>query len=215
MLLMFSLTLISMLAALAPPASGSSFDAPIELVKPEVAAARVAACGFKSVRPRFDDTLQEDVVEVLDVASASEEQLRCVALASLQSHYYVTFPAPVEQTYQTLYWGMSREHDKADARAWLEKRGLLSRLPTYDPKRSDETTFARTLETLCGPKAAGTLKPMRGMATFEDGALGTFEKGGYSAGKLDDETLWCLVNAASASGYPLGFIGNEAYQHER
>ena len=142
LLLMFGL--ISVLGALASPASGSFLDAPKELVKPDVAAARVATCGFKNVRPRFDDTLQEDVVEVLDVASASEEQLRCVALASLQSHYYVTFPASVGQAYQTLYWRMSRERDKTNARAWLEKRGLLSRLPAYDPKRSDETTFAPT-----------------------------------------------------------------------
>lgn len=54
---------------------------------------------------------------------------------------------------------------------------------------------------------------MGGGATFKKGALGTFEKGVHSAGKLDDETLWCLANAASASGYPLGFIGNESYQH--
>jgi hypothetical protein len=211
-LLMLSVTLMLMIGAAAPPASGSPFDVPVELVKPEVAAARIEACGFKSVHPRFDDTLQEDVVEVLDVGSVSPKQLRCVALASLDSYYYVMFPAQVEPTYQTLYWRMSRERGKADARAWLEKRGLLSRLPTFDPKRSDETTFARTLEGLCGPKAAGTLQPMRGMATFKEGALGTFEKGALSSGKLDDETLWCLVNAAAASGYPLGFTGNEAYQ---
>ncbi|RST29417.1 hypothetical protein HMF7854_00140 [Sphingomonas ginkgonis] len=199
MLLMVSLALLLSLGALAPPSSGDALKQPIELVKPEVAAARVAACGFKSVRPKFDDTQQEDVVEVSKVASASKEQLECVARASLQTHYYVTLPAPVEQTYQTLYWQMSRERDKADAKAWLDKRGLLARLPLYDPKRSDEATFARTLEKLCGPRATGSLK------TMEE----------HSAGNLDEETLWCLVNAASASGYPLGFIGNEAYKRER
>jgi hypothetical protein len=75
--------------------------------------------------------------------------------------------------------------------------------------------LARALETLCGPKAAGTLKPIGGGATFNEGALGTFEKGTYSAGKLDNETLRCLTNAASASGYFLGFMGNEAYKEER
>jgi len=110
---------------------------------------------------------------------------------------------------------MSRERDKTNARAWLEKRGLLSRLPAYDPKRSDETTFARTLETICGPKATGTLKPMGGVVTFKEGVFGTFGREANSAGKLNDQTLWCLINAASASGYPLGIIGNEAYQNER
>ena len=215
LLLMFSFILLSALGGLAFQASASSSDARTELVKPEVAAARVAGCGFKSVHARFEDTLQEEVVEVRDVSFTSEKQLRCVAEASLQSHYYVTFPAPVEQTYQPIYWRMSRDREKATAAAWLEKRGLLARLPAYDAKRSDETTFVRSLESLCGPKAAGTLKPMGGMATFNDGALGTLGEETLSAGKLNDDTLWCLMNAASASGYPLGFIGNEAYQPER
>lgn len=185
----------------------STAPKPIELVTPDVAASRVAACGFSTVRPRFDDLLQEDVIEVAGVISASDEQLRCAALASLSSHYYVVFPDTVERTYQPLYWRLAREQGKADARAWLEKRGLLSRLPMFDPQRSDENAFARALETLCGPKAAGTLQPMKGMATFKSDAL--------ASGRLDDETLWCLTNAAEASGYPLGFIGNEANQQNR
>ena len=211
---MSSLALILALGAMAS-AGPVGPDARLELVKPDVAVTRVANCGFKSVRSRFDDTLQEDVIEVSDVSSASTEQLQCVALASLDSHYYVTFPEPMYQAYAALYWRMSEERGKADAKAWLEKRGLLSRLPTFDPKRSDEATFARSLEKLCGPKAAGTLKAMGGGATFTDGALGTFEKGGYIKGRLDEDAMWCLINAATASGYRLGFIGNEAYREQR
>ena len=142
---MRSLALILALGAMAP-AGPVSPDAPLELVKPDIAVMRVANCGFKSVRSKFDDTLQEDVIEVSDVSSASTEQLQCVALAALDSHYYVTFPKPMYQAYAALYWRMSEERGKAEAKAWLEKRGLLSRLPAYDPKRSDEATFARTLE---------------------------------------------------------------------
>jgi hypothetical protein len=211
-LTMFGVALMLMIGAAAQPATGSPFDAPVELVKPKVAAQRVAACGFKSVRSKFDREEQEDVIEVMNVASASAEQLRCTAVASFDTHYYVKFPAPVYQTYETLYWRMSHERDKADARAWLDKRGLLSRLPAYDPKRSDEAAFAQTLEALCGPKAVGTLQPLHGMATFKEGALGTIEKGGFVEGKLDEETMLCLIKAASASGYPLGFIGNAPIQ---
>jgi hypothetical protein len=52
---------------------------------------------------------------------------------------------------------------------------------------------------------------MRDGATFKPGALGTLTMHRFSRGKLDDETLMCLLHAASASGYPLMFIGNEAY----
>src|SRR5690348_14772663 len=135
---MLGLTVLVMVGAVGGPAAPSAIDVPKELVKPEVAAAQVAACDFKQVRPKFDSELQEDVVEVLDV-TASPEQLRCAARASLGTYYYVVFPAPLQQAYDALYWPMSREKDKADARAWLEKRGLLARLPIYDATHTNET----------------------------------------------------------------------------
>lgn len=211
LLMTFGGALILMAGAAAQPTIRTPFGAPFELVTPKVAVQRVVACGFKNVRAKFDGELQEVVIGVTNVTTASAEQLRCTAVASLDTHYYVIFPAPVYQSYETLYSRMSRERDKADAISWLAKRNLLSRLPTYDPRRSGETAFAHTLEALCGQKAAGTLKPMHGMATFGDGVLGTIAKGGFTKGKLDDETMSCIFNAAAASGYPLGFIGNEYF----
>lgn len=184
-----------------------AFDTPPVLVKPEVAAAKVAECGFKKVHSKFDETLQEDVVEVLDDAPIADSQLQCAARASISISYYVTFMPPVEQAYQSIYWGLSHEQAKTDAQAWLDKRGLLSRLPSYDAKSADEVEFARSLERLCGPKATGVLQPLNGMATFTADVL--------ASGALDEETLWCLTNAAEVSGYPLGFIGNEAYREDR
>lgn len=195
-----------MFMALATTASGIPLEAPIEQAKPEVAAAQVAACGFSKVQVTFNDSLHEDIVEILDVRSVSNAQLHCAALESLATRYYVVFPASVERAYQSLYWSLSKERDRADAKAWLQKRGLLSRLPTYVPNRSNDSAFARTLERLCGPKAVGTLKATKGRATFVAEAL--------LEGRMDDETLECLVNAAAASGYTLGFIGNEAYRKE-
>lgn len=208
---MLNLILTMMIAAVPHPVSATSIEVPVALMKSKVAAKSVAACGFKRVHPKFDRTLQEDVVEVVGIILASQEQLHCVARASLNSGYYIVFPVSVDQEYQTLYSRMSQEQGKVDARAWLAKRGLLSGLPVHDPKSSKEV-FILELETLCGPKAAGTLLPMGAGATFAAGALGTFESGGVSEGKLDDETLRCLTAAATASDYSLGFIGNEAYR---
>jgi hypothetical protein len=184
-----------------------AFDTPPVLVKPEVAAAEVAECGFKKIQPKFDDTLQEEVVEVLDEAPISDNQLQCAARASLASSYYVTFTPPVEQAYQSIFWNLSRKQAKIDAREWLDKRGLLSGLPTYDANSADEVAFAHSLEQLCGPKAAGVLQPLNGMATFKPSIM--------ASGALDEETLWCLTNAAEVSGYPLGFIGNETNRQDR
>jgi len=183
-----------------------AFDTPPVLVKPEVAATKVAGCGFKKVHSKFDVTLQEEVIEVLDEGPISDSQLQCAARASLARSYYVRFIPPVEQVYQSVYWGLSREQAKIDARAWLDKRGLLSGLPVYDANSTDEVAFAHSLEKLCGPKAAGVLQPLNGMATFKGDIL--------ASGALDEETLWCLTNGAEVSGYPLGFIGNETNRQD-
>ena len=184
-----------------------AFDTPPVLVEPEVAAAKVAECGFKKVHSKFEDTLQEEVVEVLDKAPISDNQLQCAARASLATSYYVTFVPPVEQAYQSIYWDLSRKQAKIDTRAWLDKRGLLTGLQAYDANSTDEVAFAHSLEQLCGPKAAGVLQPLNGMATFKSDIL--------ASGVLDEETLWCLTNAAEVSGYPLGFIGNETNRQDR
>ncbi|HEY0313772.1 MAG TPA: hypothetical protein VGC56_14930 [Allosphingosinicella sp.] len=197
-----------MLIAVAAVAPAAPREDPARPVDPAAAAAQVATCGFKSARPRFDHDVAEDVIEVPDVTSASEAQLRCAALASLGTSYFVVFPPAVEQGYLPLYQRLSDEQEKAAARIWLAKRGLLARLPIYDTAATDEASFARALERLCGRKAAGALQPMHGMATFSPGAMWTLTKRGSSKGKLDDETFRCLVNASTASGYPIGFIGN-------
>jgi hypothetical protein len=201
-----------MVGAWLPAAPVSSSKPPIVLVKPQEAAARIAACGFKDVRPKFDEALQEDVVEVLDKSSVTPEQMRCAAEVSLDSRYYVVFPTPLYEAYERLFWRMSEMRNIAEGEAWLAERGLLSRLPRYDQKRSNEGAFAHSLELLCGPKATGTLQPIGGRGTFKKGALGTVEKGGLTDGKLDDETITCLLHASTVSGYRIGIIGNEAIQ---
>jgi hypothetical protein len=182
------------------------FSGTVEGVRPELAAQRVAACGFNDVWPKFDDTLQEEVIEVRN-GSATEEQLRCVAEVSLLAQYYVVFPDSVNQVYQPLYWSLAEEKDLADAKAWLAEKGLLSRLPRYEKDKTDSTAFARSLEAMCGPKASGALEPLNGMATFNADALGSE--------KMDDETFRCLISAATVSGYRVGFIGNEAYEQSK
>lgn len=172
-----------------------------EPVKPEVAAERVAACGFGAVRARFDRLLQMDVIHVGDATSATDEQLRCAARVALSAGLEILFPEPSGRKFQPILSELESAQGKAEAEAWLEERGLLARLPAYDPQRSDSAAFARTLETLCGPNAIGALRPMEGGATFNMEAL--------PSGRRGDETLRCLSSAASVAGYPLGFAGNE------
>jgi hypothetical protein len=56
-------------------------------------------------------------------------------------------------------------------------------------------------------RASGAFVGKRGSMTFDPG---TPEKP-----RFDDETFTCLMNASSASGFPIGFVGNEYYPKKR
>lgn len=194
-----SLHLVS--AAFLASASGAGLGAFPEMVQPEVALQQVVACGFGTAQVKSDDMLQEDVIDIPSVATIGEGQLECVARASIRTSYYVIFPVPTKDAYQAIYWQLSREQAMVDARDWLAQRGLLDHLPVYDPQKSDIAAFARTLENRCGVKTAHVLKPIGEMATFDEDVL--------LAESMDQDSFWCLTNAATVSGYPLGFIGRE------
>lgn len=176
------------------------FDVPRELVRPEEAVRRVKACGFEKVTVKGDATLQEDVILVSGVSSASTEKLRCVAKASLDTVYYVEFPGQLNDAYWRIYQRVSDDAGRREARAWLERRGLLARLPTYKKGVEDDLVFARRLEELCGPNAKGVFIRDHGIISMK---LGTPEKPSF-----DDDTFVCLSYAAGASGLPVYFIGN-------
>jgi hypothetical protein len=192
--------LLALLSAATPP----STDTPIAYVKPEVAAEQLKACGFAHVAVRDDRELQEDVLVVTGINQASERQLRCAAEVSLSSITYVEFPEPMNQQYWQLYSRMEQERDRRDARAWLERRGLLAKLPTYVKGKTDDLQFARRLEGLCGPKAKGAFVRDQGMMTMK---TGTIEHPAFN-----NETFMCLMNVSSAAGLRWGFVGNEYYE---
>jgi hypothetical protein len=174
------------------------------IAKPEIVVARVKACGFSNVTVGPDRVLQDDVIEVSGVATASEQQMRCVAEASISSIYYVQFPEPLNQRYQHTYWRLAEEQDRRDARAWFEARRLLTKVPEYEAGKTDDLRFARKLEALCGPKASGSFVREHGHVTLK---MGTFD---HPA--IDEATFTCLTRASAASGFPMGLVGNEYYQ---
>jgi hypothetical protein len=195
--MMLQLGLLSALAA-------QPIDPPIVYVKPEVAVERLKACGFAQVAVRDDEELQEDALAVSGITQASEKQLRCAAEVSLSSLMYVELPEPLNQKYQQLYWRMERDKGRRDARAWLERRGLLAKLPTYVEGQTDDLVFAHKIEAICGPKAKGAFVRDHGNMTINTGTI--------EHPTLDDETFMCLLNVSSAAGFKLGFVGHEYYE---
>lgn len=191
---------------------GAAAQPPLPKVVPaEIAAERVKACGFDTVRVVDDRDLQEEVVEVSGVSTVPEDKMRCVVQVSLDTVRYVAFPEPANSAYWRVYTQMEREQDhgaavgwvQSDARAWLKKHGLLGKVPKYKKGKVDDLQFGRELEVVCGPQAKGTFIRFRGQVTLSLGPPDRF--------MVDYPTLECLLNAIAASGMPFGFVGHEYY----
>ena len=99
----------------------------------------------------------------------------------------------------------------ADARAELEKRGVLDGFPERSQFSSDKL-FAEALERQCGMKA-GTV-----FVQSQRGLTGRRKLGRQS--KAEEDRMSCLVAAimyVSAKGedFKFGFVGNEAFAPEK
>lgn len=178
-----------------------------DLVKPEVAAQHLIACGFSKTHPRFDKTLQEEIVEVED-AAATDEQLACAARVSLSAVNYIYFPEALQKRYDAIYWPLAQQQDTASARQWLAERGMLDRLPKYD---GHDTAFAKQLEEFCGEGARGLLESKYGPHAIDQDWI--MHKVTPSTSNLNEfrqsgEIIHCLDRAGAAAGFPVGFVGN-------
>jgi hypothetical protein len=183
-----------MLAATPPPPSFLSAEQTI---------ARIVGCGVPADAIRIDDEpeLQEDVVRVRPIGAIADDRLLCVARASLASAYYVFFEDSIQAHYWSLYWELHTEASRIAARQWLAERGLLEKLPTYDPK-GDLAAYARRLERICGIKRGTFLEARGGDLTIEP-----------PKNRRDwptNDAVICLSNAIETAGIPMGFIGREA-----
>ncbi|HEY0042931.1 MAG TPA: hypothetical protein VGB62_00135 [Allosphingosinicella sp.] len=190
-------TLALTLAFLAAPLPGMEVDP--ASISPKAAAAKVRACGFEHVLIRYDRTMGQTVLVVKKVRAATKEQLECAARAAIDTVSFVLFPPAIQATYERLYYDLSRARTLADARAWLDKRGLLARLPAYDAQKTDQTGFARALDALCGAE------PGLVDAEFPNSLLPLKAP----TERVKAETFFCLLNAFEASGVRVGFVGNE------
>jgi hypothetical protein len=184
-----------MTAASAPVA-----DPSLGRVWPGLAAQQVGRCGFPSVALSYDGLLEQYIVKVPGIQDAPDDQLRCAAQVSIATDYYIDFRAPLNRRYEQVYWPVAEGLGRADARQWLAKHGLLSKLPAYVPGKTDDLTYARELEQLCGPQAKGAF-------AIEQGAL-TVKAGSAAHPRTDARTLDCLMNAQWASGLPTSLADN-------
>jgi hypothetical protein len=170
-------------------------------ITPQVAAKRVADCGVGAVTVRSDAELDTDVIIVGGSAPVSDQQLACINKAA--SFYDVELPSSAQSRFNAIREAHSAALMASEARKWLKAHDLLDKIPKYDAGVTDDAAFGRKVEKLC--RADGALRSSYGPhALSPEWAM----KHGSDA-RLEDGPLACLLNITWATGFKMGFIGNE------
>jgi len=178
----------------------------------QVATQKLLQCGLQNggFTVKYEDELQSVEIVIEKEAGASPANLDCIREAA--GYEIVTFKDPVlQQAYQDRLYEVLRPKMLADAKAELEKRGLLDGFPERSRFGSD-SLFAEALERHCG------MKPGSFFVQSQWGLIGQPKSGRQS--KADETKRSCLIAAVmyvSAKGEDLkfGFTGNEAVAPER
>lgn len=168
---------------------------------------KLLECGLRNggFTVKYEEELQSVEIVIDKTARASAEHFDCIKKAV--DHQIVTFNDPdLQQAYQDRVFETLRPKMLADARAELEKRGVLNGFPERSKFGSDKL-FAEALERQCG------MLPGSFFVQSEWGLIGQPKLDGQS--KADEDRMSCLMAAimyvsARGDGFKFGFIGNEA-----
>jgi hypothetical protein len=194
----------SILLLIAAAQSSNPLDT-VERITPQEAAKRFTRCGLGPVTIRWNDPEMggEDIIVATGVRSATDEQLRCADRAV--SYYTLELLPDIQRRFLAIREARFAPVFQAQARAWLSARRLLRRVPRYRRGETDDATFTRQVEKLCGPDAQGAFQSQYGFhAVSPDWVrrnLGPPHKG--------DHALLCLMNVGAVADFKIGFIGNE------
>lgn len=171
----------------------------------------IVKCGIPrpNIRIAYQDYLQSDEIRISDLGSVNDEKLGCLKSA-VHPFYILTLENDVQQlAFYDFSERVSRPKRKAEAREWLRSKGLLERLPKFDPEKGVKD-FAAAIEVACGLEVGSALLPDGNTQLTIRPEI--FSGNDYAK---SGEVLLCLsrmIEASNADQYSvhLGFIGNEA-----
>ena len=170
-------------------------------ITPQVAAKRVTGCGVGAVTVRSDAELDVDVLVVAGSASVSDQQLACIDKAA--SFYDVELSPSTQPRFNAIREARLAAMMASEARKWLKAHNLLNQLPKYESGVTDDTEFGRKVEKLC--HADGALQSRYGPHALSP----EWTMQHSTDARLEDGPLACLLNFTWATGFKMGFIGNE------
>jgi hypothetical protein len=179
----------------------------IERITPAVAAERASKCGLGPATIEYVDELQSRILTVADATSATESQLICLERAVGRA-VQVKLPPTVQPRFDAIQDAHESALTREEDRKWLSARGLIDRVPKYNPGTTDERVFTREVETLCGHRARGAFQSQFGFDAISPGWVKRFQ---ISPKPEDVEALKCLMSMTSVAGFKVNFVGDEAH----
>lgn len=197
--------MIALLAALLSAGQSSDTTAGLyDQVTAEVAAERVSQCGLGPVTVRYEDELQSEVLTAAPSSLLTDDQLRCADRAA--SYFDLELPVDSRARYDSIRNTRLAAYFLGESRAWLAARGLLERVPQYRAGVTDEATFTREVETLCGSHAAGAFQSSFGFHVLDP----DWVRRELPIGNPGEDVFACLMKVTRVAGFEVGFVGNEA-----
>lgn len=176
-------------------------------ISPETASRNIVQCGAEVVEIRYDDLDERDDFSpsaTLVVHGATEEQLPCINRAV--GFYDAELPPELQKGFDAIRLAQYVTAYRDRAAAALSAQGLLDKLPKFRAGETDEVAFARQLEAVCGPAAAGALQSSYGPHVISPEWVSRLP---LPTGPEDD-AIACLMAAASTAGFELNLMGNES-----
>ena len=164
-----------------------------------------------NIRIAYEDELQSDEITIADLGTLTDKKLQCLK-AAVHPFYILTIRDNVQQAaFYEFSRNEERPKEQAKAREWVRSKGLLDRLPSFDPKQGI-SVFGVALEKACGLKAGSALMPFgQSSLTVRPDFIRNdkFKKLG--------DSLYCLTQMFAASNanehdIRFAFIGNEAFR---
>jgi len=202
-----ALSVVFIAGACSSASSTSSSPQPFERITAQEAAKRVTQCGLGPVTTRYDAELQEDILTAADAKSATDEQLACADKSV--GFYTLELPSKIQPRYDAIRETRLSGVFRAEARAWLAARKLIDKVPKYHDGVTDDVTFTRQIEGLCGPRAKGAFQSTFGFHALSPDWVKSL---GMPPKQDEQDAMSCLLNATAVAGYKVGFIGNEYYK---
>ncbi|MEL7197948.1 MAG: hypothetical protein AAGL10_06500 [Pseudomonadota bacterium] len=158
-----------------------------------------------------DDAIQLGIKAlVLQLSTADDEQLKCLAAVEVESEFQIVFAdsgpgSELQARYLNRLVQLQRPMLSQEAKDWFAARPHYGHPPVLPKSDLSPENVISSIETFCGPAAAGAL-----VFTGEAYTLATeWQSELDPLAESSVDTIECIFNAVMLNQLPFGFVGNE------